>query len=366
MMFIMAVINKPACIIADEPTTALDIWHTAEQLRLWKSVCKEHRITLILITHDLSLVRQLADEVIFLKDGKLIFQAEKHLFFEGSASMEASQFVADYFYFENRPKPYLQRDKNKDVLLNAENIYKSYTEHSLWMKPAQTEVLSAISFTLRKGVTLGITGSSGSGKTTLLMCLLKLTGTDGGRLFWKNTEVTSTPENLLRTQRRDFQIVFQDAYRSMPYFMSVKQIMEEASRAAGNLVNEGRIFEILDQVKLSKNTFHQPAASLSGGEFQRLSLARALVMSPGLIILDEPFSAMDPSLQRQMVELILKCQRENDCAIILVSHNIALIQYLADDLLVLESGKVTDFGAVEDVISKPSDSFKKLLQAFES
>jgi len=366
LMFIMAMINQPDCIIADEPTTALDIWHTAEQLKLWKAFCREHQTTLILVTHDLNLVRYLADHVIFLKNGELAYQAEKEVFFNHCISHEVSRFTEDYFYFENNPRLPAFKKMPPEILLKADQIYKRFPDSTSWLKTGFTDVLSAISFTLNKGAILGITGASGSGKTTLLLCLLKLIAAYRGKLFWKNTDVTCIPERDLRPKRKDFQIVFQDAYKSLPHFMTVRQIIAEACRAADMPVFEETILKVLQDVQLRSNTLHQLAGSLSGGELQRLSLARAIVMSPDLIILDEPFSAMDPTLQRQMVELILKYRTEQNGGIILVSHDLPLIQYLADDLLVLESGKIADLGPVDHVLSNPSASFKKLLHTFNS
>ncbi len=234
LMFIMAVINKPDCIIADEPTTALDIWHTAEQLQLWKSICLEHHITLILVTHDLSLVKHLADQILFLKDGKLLFQAHKEVFFNNCQNPIVSKFIEDYFYFEktlwNKSE---KKSKTANSVLRADRICKMFRDNSSWLKSKFTNILSEITFTLEEGSILGITGASGSGKTTLLMSILKLTNINAGKLFWKSLDVTELYERELRSERKKFQIVFQDAYKSMPYFMTVRQVMLEACRAAG-------------------------------------------------------------------------------------------------------------------------------------
>jgi peptide/nickel transport system ATP-binding protein len=363
VMIAMALANRPDILIADEPTTALDVTVQAQILNLIKDLKIKYGMAVILITHDLTVVRQFADRVYVMQHGevkehnitKTLFDQPQHPYTKRLLSSDPKGIA----------KPL---EGNPPSILVGNNVRVTYTLKKGGLFNATYHPLQAVdglSLDLKRGETLGLVGESGSGKTTFGQALIRLLTPQEGEISFDGNRIEKLNRAELRPFRSRMQIVFQDPFSSMNPRMSVRQIIEE-----GLIVNGigGGDPERLDRVKTALNDAGMPIDILSrfphefsGGQRQRLAIARAIAMEPEFIMLDEPTSALDLSVQAQIIELLRKLQRERGLSYLFISHDLKVVRALCHRVIVMQHGKIVEQGPVADVLTNPQTDYTKRL-----
>ena len=364
VMIAMALANNPALLIADEPTTALDVTIQAQVLKLLKDLQQQLKMAMLFISHDLGIVQKMADRVSVMKNGQIVEQGGVQQILSSPTHPYTQELIKSY------PKPrMIDEQKSQAVLLQGENIRVWFPiRRGFFRKATQyVKAVDDVSFILNKGQTLGIVGESGSGKTTLAMALLQLTPMQG-RVIYQGVRLDQLPERQLRPMRKDLQVIFQDPYGSLSPRLTVNEIIAEGldihqPQLSADQKNH-RIEEALAQVGLSKDYRNRYPHEFSGGQRQRIAIARALVLNPQLLILDEPTSALDMTTQAQIIDLLAELQIRHHLTYIFISHDLRVIQSLADELIIMQNGKVIEQGKAKEIFANPQDPYtKKLLAA---
>lgn len=367
-MIAMALAGEPELLIADEPTTALDVTLQAQILELLKRLKAQRNMSLLFITHDLGVVFQLADRVAVLYKGQVVETATCSVFFKNP------QHPYSLKLFQSLP-PVLRNAATTDThqgntrhLLDVTRLKVYYPiKKGIFKRTVGfVKAVDDISFTLAKGRTLALVGESGSGKTTTGMAVLKLTNITSGQILFEQRDIAKLSPKELRQLRSDFQVVFQDPFASMNPRMLVGDIIAEGMRIQKIPPVERieRIDTLLDYVGLKPDTKYRYPHEFSGGQRQRICIARALAVEPRLLICDEPTSALDVSAQMQVLQLLLKLQRDLGLSYLLITHNIAVVAYMADDVAVMHQGKIVERGSTDAVLTNPQHPYtKKLLSA---
>jgi len=363
VMIAMALANEPDVLIADEPTTALDVTVQKQVLELIKSLQHKLGMSVILISHDLNIVRHYADEVVVMHHGKVIEEGATKDIFENAEQAYTQQLINSDP--SGQPEPI---DPNAEVILSSNKVNVWFpTKTNFWGKV--TDYLKAandISIELKAGETLGIVGESGSGKTTFGLALLKLLQSQG-EIFFQGQPIHHFDQAQFRPLRKDMQIVFQDPYGSLSPRMSIYQIIEEGLQihSIGNETEREKIIiDVLREVELDPETRHRYPHEFSGGQRQRIAIARALVLKPKLIILDEPTSALDRTVQAQVVDLLRDLQVKYGIAYIFISHDLAVVKALSHKVLVMKRGQVIEQNDCQSLFASPKESYtKNLLEA---
>jgi microcin C transport system ATP-binding protein len=363
VMIAMALANEPDLLIADEPTTALDVTIQAQILRLLKELQQKFGMALLLITHDLGIVRKVADRVSVMTQGEIV-----------EAGSVASVFARPEHPYTQRlmaaePKGRPERSPGTPpVVLEARNVkvWFPIKRGVLRRTVAYVKAVDGISLAVRAGRTLGIVGESGSGKTTLGLGVLRLTKSEGTIAF-AGREIQSLPSRALRPLRREMQIVFQDPYGSLSPRLSLAQIVEEGltvHRLGGTATERRTLIEqALVEVGLDPETADRYPHEFSGGQRQRIALARAMVLRPRLVVLDEPTSALDMSVQAQIVDLLRDLQARHDLAYLFISHDLRVIRALSDDVIVMQAGRVVEEGPASEIFERPRQPYTRALMA---
>lgn len=364
VMIAMALANEPDILIADEPTTALDVTVQKQVLELIKNLQAKLGMAVILISHDLNVVKHNADKVLVMQGGRVVEQgACKDIF-------TAPQHAYTQALIAAEPKgtpPAIA--EHAQVLLEARNISVEFvTAKSFWGKPRQSlKAADNVSFTLKRGETLGIVGESGSGKTTLGLSLLKLIKHSAGEVHFKGERIDQLDQQGFRPYRRALQVVFQDPYGSLSPRMSIAQIISEGleiHNIGSDAEREQMIIDVLNEVELDPATRHRYPHEFSGGQRQRIAIARALVLKPELIVLDEPTSALDRSVQVQVIDLLKRLQEKYQLAYIFISHDLAVVKALSHRVIVMKQGEVLESGEAEALFKNPTHPYTQaLLQA---
>ncbi|MBK8907512.1 MAG: ABC transporter ATP-binding protein [Rhodospirillales bacterium] len=363
VMIAMALANEPDLLIADEPTTALDVTIQAQILKLLRELQERLHMALLLITHDLGIVRGVAERVCVMTDGAIVEQGR----------------VGDVFARPNHP--YTRRllaAEPKDTpppapadarpLMQAEDakVWFPIKRGLLRRTVGHVKAVDGITLTVRQGHTLGVVGESGSGKSTLARALIRLQKSDGSIAF-EGRELQGLSWSELRPLRRRMQIVFQDPYGSLSPRMSVGQIVGEGLKIhkLGGTAAERRalIAEALTEVGLDPEVQDRYPHEFSGGQRQRVAIARALVLKPDFIVLDEPTSALDMSVQAQIVDLLRRLQKQHNIAYLFISHDLKVVRALAHDVLVMRAGKVVEQGPAAQVFANPATPYTRALMA---
>jgi microcin C transport system ATP-binding protein len=362
VMIAMAIANEPDLLIADEPTTALDVTIQAHILQLLKDLRDRFGMALLLITHDLTIVRRMADNICIMTRGEIV---------------EAGP-AADIFA---RPRhPYTQRllaaePKGRAPPAPAASELIAAQQLKVWF-PIRRGVLrrlrghikavDGISLSVKKGTTLGVVGESGSGKTTLGLALLRLTEAQG-QIRFSGHDIAGLGQRQLRPLRREMQVVFQDPYSSLSPRLSVAQIVEEGLRVhrlAASAAERRRLIDTaLVEVGLDPAAAERYPHEFSGGQRQRIAIARALVLKPRFVVLDEPTSALDMSVQAQIVELLRELQTRHDLAYLFISHDLRVVRALAHEILVMKDGKIVEAGPTDRVMTRPQHPYTHALMA---
>jgi microcin C transport system ATP-binding protein len=363
VMIAMALANEPELLIADEPTTALDVTIQARILNLLKELQDELGMALLLISHDLGVVRAMADRVCVMTEGEIVESGSRDDIFERPRHAYTRHLLAS----EPKGDPLPPRPE-APVIMQAEDLSVHYQVGKGWFgTKEQFTAVENLSFQVRSGETLGIVGESGSGKTTLGLALLRLLGSEGTIVF-AGKPIHTLKSREAKPLRKDIQVVFQDPFGSLSPRLSVAQIIEE-----GLLVHEKdldrearrvRVAEALAEVGLEPDHMDRYPHEFSGGQRQRISIARALVLRPKFVVLDEPTSALDMSVQAQIVDLLRDLQARLDLTYLFISHDLKVVRALATHLLVMRDGRVVEQGSARQVFENPQHEYtRELLSA---
>ena len=367
IMIAMALANEPELLIADEPTTALDVTVQAQVLKLLKDLTQKLDMGLLLITHDLGIVRRMADHVYVMNDGGLVEDNETEALFSAPKHSYTQHLLAAAP--SGRPDPVLA---DAPEVLSGDNVkvWFPIKKGVIRRTVGHIKAVDGITLKIREGHTLGVVGESGSGKSTLGRALLRLE-TSMGDISFQGQDIQSLGWKEMRPLRREMQIVFQDPFGSMSPRLSVFQIIEEGLivHGMGHTYHERRalVAEALKEVDLDPATMDRYPHEFSGGQRQRICFARALVLKPKMVVLDEPTSALDMSVQAQIVDLLRELQKKHKLAYLFISHDLKVVRALAHDLIVIRNGVVVEQGPAEDVFDNPKETYTQALMkaAFE-
>ena len=363
VMIAMALANEPDLLIADEPTTALDVTVQAQILKLLKDTQTRLGMSMLFITHDLGIVRKLADRVCVMQSGKIVEQGPVEQVFTAPQHPYTRALLAA----EPKPDPAPPKP-DAPIVVSTDNlkVWFPIKRGVLRKVVGHIKAVDGISMELRKGETLGVVGESGSGKTTLGLAILRLISSNGPVVFMGHT-IQGLKFKQMRPYRRDMQIVFQDPYGSLSPRMSVSDIIEEGLWVHHPQLDaaerERRVAAALTDVGLDTATRFRYPHEFSGGQRQRIALARALVLEPTFIVLDEPTSALDMLIQSQMVDLLRDLQKKRDLTYMFISHDLRVVAALASRLLVLRNGKMVEEGTAADLFKNPKSDYTRALFA---
>jgi microcin C transport system ATP-binding protein len=362
VMIAMALANEPDLLIADEPTTALDVTIQAQILKLLKSLQARYGMALLFITHDLGIVRKMADRVCVMTQGEIVEQGPVAEVFD----RPQHPYTRHLLSAEPKGRP-AAADPNAPEILRLDDLKVHFPikRGVLRRTVGYVKAVDGVSIALREGHTIGLVGESGSGKTTLGLALLRLERSDGGIVF-DGKDLQALSQRDIRPLRRQMQIVFQDPFSSLSPRMSVAQIIGEGLEVHGIGTPAERVKMIDDalrEVGLDPAARERYPHEFSGGQRQRIAIARALVLKPRFIVLDEPTSALDMSVQAQIVDLLRDLQQRHKLAYLFISHDLKVVRALADEVVVLRNGQVVERGTAQQVFGAPQTPYTKALIA---
>ena len=374
IMIAIAIANNPDLLIADEPTTALDVTVQTEILKLLQSLQKKYQMSILFITHDLTIVRQISDRVCVMYDGEIketgdtkeIFNNPQDDYTKHLLSSEPEE--RDLFY-----------DKNGKNIITGKDLnitFNTKVKVAGRNKTLSIKAVNNISLNLKEGETLGIVGESGSGKTTLGQTLLRLVDRESnteisGDINFFDDKIDKLSRKQFKPFRNQMQIVFQDPYASLNPRLSVKQIIEEGLIVAQNIKNKkerlDKIENIMKEVGLEPSSMQRFPHEFSGGQRQRIAIARSFVLNPKFVLLDEPTSALDLSIQKQILELLLQLQSNHKTTYIFISHDLRVIRSISHNLIVMKDGSILEQGEAKHILNNPQNDYTKNLikSAFE-
>ncbi|TYO66675.1 ABC transporter ATP-binding protein [Bradyrhizobium hipponense] len=363
VMIAMALANEPDLLIADEPTTALDVTVQAQILTLLAEIRARLGMSLLFITHDLGIVRRIADIVCVMKGGEIVEQGPVEQVFTGPKH----PYTRDLLAAEPKPDP-APPQPNAPVVMSADDLKVWFPiKRGLMRKTVgHIKAVDGVSVVVRKGETLGVVGESGSGKTTLGLALLRLISSNG-RIVFLGNDIQGLRFKQMRPFRRDMQIVFQDPFGSLSPRMSVADIIAEGLSVHQPKLSreerEARVVKAIEDVGLKPDTRYRYPHEFSGGQRQRISIARAVVLEPDFVVLDEPTSALDMLIQAQMVDLLRELQRKRDLTYVFISHDLRVVASLASHLIVMRGGKVVEEGQAAELFKNPKTDYTRALFA---
>ena len=374
IMIAIAIANNPDLLIADEPTTALDVTVQTEILKLLQSLQKKYQMSILFITHDLTIVRQISDRVCVMYNGdiketgntKEIFNNPQDDYTKHLLSSEPEE--RELFY-----------DKNGKNIITGKDLnitFNTKVKVAGRNKTLSIKAVNNISLNLQEGETLGIVGESGSGKTTLGQTLLRLVDRESnteisGDINFFDDKIDKLSRKQFKPFRNQMQIVFQDPYASLNPRLSVKQIIEEGLIVAQNIKNKNerldKIENIMNEVGLEPSSMQRFPHEFSGGQRQRIAIARSFVLNPKFVLLDEPTSALDLSIQKQILELLLQLQSNYKTTYIFISHDLRVIRSISHNLIVMKDGSILEQGEAKNILNNPQNDYTKNLikSAFE-
>ena len=383
----MAIACKPKLLIADEPTTALDVTVQKEIILLLKELQESEQMSILFISHDLALVSEIADTTLVMHHGKAIeIQPTKLLFTEPKSDytkalihskpslterLKRLPTVSDFLKNKESSTIITNSDRkelhnklyNSEPLLEVKNISKSFYTKASWFNKTEFKAVNNVSFSIYEGETLGLVGESGCGKSTLGNLILQLTKADKGSVNYKGTDITQLSRAKLKDLRKEIQLIFQDPFASLNPRMSIGKIIMEPMIAhnlyKNNSERKEKTIELLKNVGLSASHFNRFPHEFSGGQRQRIGVARTIALQPKLIICDESVSALDISVQAQVLNLLNDLKDNYGFTYIFISHDLAVVKYMADQLLVMKNGEIIESGDSDTIYSNPTKDYTK-------
>ena len=370
IMIAMAIANRPDLLIADEPTTALDVTIQSQILKLLKELQKKYGMAIMLITHDLTVVRKTSDRICVMRYGKIVERGNTEEVFTNPQH----EYTKHLINSEPSGEPDPFDETKKDLIIEGQKCTVKFIlkkGNFLSQKKSELIAVNNVDIKTRYGETIGIVGESGSGKSTLGMSLIKLQEINSGKIFFKNQEIQNYNTQKMKELRQHLQIVFQDPFSSLNPRHTVKQIIGEGleinRKDLSKEEKENLVKKTLSEVNLDETTLHRFPHEFSGGQRQRIAIARAIIMNPEFILLDEPTSALDLSIQAQIIDLLRSLRRNHNLSYIFISHNLKVIRSLCHYTLVMKDGKVIEEGITKDVLDNPINEYTKQLvqSAFE-
>ena len=359
VMIAMALIAEPDILIADEPTTALDVTIQAQILELIKNIQKQRDLAIIFISHDLAVIKTIADAVLVMKDGVIVERGTPEQLFSQPQHPYTQRLIAA---IPNTKKQQAINGDNsqRSVLLEVSALSKQFNKKDATAPPA----LNNVSFTLYQGEILGLVGESGSGKSTLGRIIMRLLEADSGHITFQNQNILQLRGKALKPFRSTVQMIFQDPYASLNPRMTVFETLAEPLKLHRHTTNDGldnEVERLLNDVGLDESAIWRYPHEFSGGQRQRIAIARALACKPQLIIADEPVSALDVTIQAQILDLLLKLSREQSFSMLFISHDLAVVRYLCDRLIVMKQGELVEEGDCEDVFEHAKHPYTQTL-----
>jgi microcin C transport system ATP-binding protein len=359
VMIAMALANNPKLLIADEPTTALDVTIQAQILELLAELKRDLGMSLLFITHDLGIVRRIADRVCVMKDGLIVEQGKTSEIFADPRHPYTRKLLAAEPTGGPKPVP---EDAAEIVSTDALRVWFPIHRGLLRRTVGHVKAVNAATVNVREGETLGIVGESGSGKTTLALAVLRLISSDGPVVFM-GRDIQGLKSRELKDTRREMQVVFQDPYGSLSPRMTIEQIVSEGLAVHGIARGERRmrVAEILQEVGLHPSMMDRYPHEFSGGQRQRIAIARAMILRPRLVVLDEPTSALDMTVQVQIVELLRRLQADHGLAYLFISHDLKVVRALSHKVIVMKQGDVVETGATEALFRNPRHEYTREL-----
>ncbi|HEY5324731.1 MAG TPA: ABC transporter ATP-binding protein, partial [Caldimonas sp.] len=384
VMIAIALVGRPQLLIADEPTTALDVTIQRQILELLERLQKSHRMSMLFISHDLALVGEIADQVVVMRNGVVREQGPVARIFEAPQDDYTRALLACRPGLGGNPARLMviddhiagravqqvgkAKDPNAPVLLQVRSLAKSF-----WLKEGlfgkrEFKAVQDVNFNLRKGHTLGVVGESGSGKTTMGLSLLRLHEPSGGEALFDGRDLLKMDSGERQAMRRRIQIVFQNPYASLNPRFTIGQTLVEPMAIHGigadTAEREARARSLLNKVGLESSAFAKYPHEFSGGQRQRVAIARCLTLSPEVLVLDEAVSALDVSVQAQVLNLLKDLQDELGLAYIFISHDLAVVRFMADEVIVMKDGEVVEQAGVEQILENPKQDYtRRLLSA---
>ena len=360
IMIAMALANLPEVLLADEPTTALDVTVQARILALLKDLQTSNNLGILLITHDLNMVRKVADRVLVMQEGRMVERGTTTQIFQ-TPREEYTQIL-----LSAEPPPRATPPPAEETILEAEHlkIWFPVRRGVFRRTVGHIKAVNDASLVLKPGHTLGIVGESGSGKTTLALALMRLIASEGSMSFL-GRDMRAFEGSDLKAMRRQLQMVFQDPYGSLSPRLPITEIVSEGLDAHGLITDpmerDDRVVEILREVEIDPDVRFRYPHEFSGGQRQRIAIARALILEPRVLFLDEPTSALDRTVQVQVLDLLNRIQREHNLSYVFISHDLSVVRAIADDLVVMKSGDVVEQGDAARIFDSPEHSYTRAL-----
>jgi microcin C transport system ATP-binding protein len=361
VMIAMALANEPDLLIADEPTTALDVTIQAQILKLLKDLQRQMHMSMLLITHDLNIVRKIADRVCVMHDGEILERGMTEQLFTAPQHEYTRELLAAE-PADHAPPP----DPSAAEVMRSDNVRVWFPVRRGVLRRTVDHIKAVddVSLRIRAGHTVGVVGESGSGKTTLALALLRLISSRGA-IWFNDQPIEGLRNKELKPLRRQMQIVFQDPYGSLSPRLSVGQIIAEGLEAHGIVPSaaerDARVVAALQEVDLDPGCRFRYPHEFSGGQRQRIAIARAMILKPKLVVLDEPTSALDRSVQAQIIELLSVLQQQHGLAYLFISHDLKVVRALSDDLIVLRDGRVVEQGSANAIFANPKQAYTRAL-----
>ena len=391
VMIVMALSCNPQLLIADEPTTALDVTIQKEIIEILKNLQKSEKLSILFISHDLRLISDISDKILIMKNGKIIEQGSNKNIINSPKENYTKALLSLIINYKKRLKKLptvesfdrnfkeeaeTKKERNKRIkniysgkpILEIKNVSKFYnTSKNLFRNNKSFKALSQISLKLFKGETLGLIGESGSGKTTLSNAILKIHEFEKGEILFKGKDISKIKERELLEFRKNVQIIFQDPYASLNPLQNIFQIISEPIKfhriCLKNEVYE-KCKELISDVGLNENFLSRYPHELSGGQRQRVCIARAISVNPEVLICDESVSALDVSIQARVLNLLNLLKKKYNFTYIFISHDLSVVKYMSDKIIVLYNGKIVDYQDADLLFEKPKDNYtKKLIKA---
>jgi len=390
VMIAMAIACKPDVLIADEPTTALDVTVQKEIIALLKSIQQETKMSIIFISHDLALVSEISDKIVVMYKGKIVekgsvnevFKSPKNDYTKAlinsrpsvSERLKVLPTIQDYLNdtISNKVVSLSEREEihqniyGSAPLLKVNNLNKEYiTKGLLFTKDSSFKAVNNVSFDLYEGETLGLVGESGCGKSTLGNTILQLDNATSGEVFYKGTDITKISKSELRSLRKEIQLIFQDPYSSLnpriPVGKAIMEPMKVHKLYNNDKKRKEKTIELLERVGLLEEHFYRYPHEFSGGQRQRIGIARTIAVNPKLIICDESVSALDISVQAQVLNLLNELKEKFGFSYIFISHDLAVVKYMSDQLVVMNKGEIEEIGEADSVYENPKTIYTQSL-----